>query len=236
MSNPPPELQLNFVDDAPPTVYTDVPELNEQDEPSPIVEMKAMMEKEPIDDSAIFGDDPAPPRPRTPTPAPAPAPAPAKKKTKEKPIRYNKDGSVRKPRQYTEEQCRAMSEGMKKVRLEAGKNKTKKQEERAKEQKHKALLKAKRDMEIEEIEEKIKKKSQPKEQKSPAPAPAPSFTKEDLEKASFEAILKYDTLRKERKAKKKQEQQVKQYQEDVKTNLKKELGWRDVAGVYSDCF
>ena len=226
MSNPPPELQLNFVDDAPPPVYTDVPELNEQDDPSPIVEMKAMMEKEPIDDSAIFGDDPAP----------APAPAPAKKKTKEKPIRYNKDGSVRKPRQYTEEQRKAMAERMRKVRLEAGKNKTKKQEERAKEQKHKELLKAKRDMEIEEIEAKIKKKSQPKEEKPPAPAPAPSFTKEDLERASFEAILKYDTLRKERKAKKKQEQQVKQYQEDVKTNLKKELGWREVAGPYANCF
>lgn len=240
MSNPPPELQLNFVDDEPPPVYTDVPELNDQDTPSPIVEMKAMMEKEPIDDSAIFGDAPASqpspkaPRPRTPTPAPAPA----KKKTKEKPIRYNKDGSVRKPRQYTEEQRKAMSERMKKVRLEAGKNKTKKQEERAKEQKHKALLKAKRDMEIEEIEEKIKKKSQPKEQKPPAPAPAPaqSFTKEDLERAQFEAIAKYDSLRKERKAKKKQVQQVKQYQEDVKTNLRKELNWRDVAGVYSDCF
>ena len=243
MSNPPPELQLNFVDDEPPPVYTDVPELNDQDTPSPIVEMKAMMEKEPIDDSAIFGDAPASqpspkaPRPRTPTPAPLPK-VPAKKKTKEKPIRYNKDGSVRKPRQYTEEQRKAMSERMKKVRLEAGKNKTKKQEERAKEQKHKALLKAKRDMEIEEIEEKIKKKSQPKEQKPPAPAPAPaqSFTKEDLERAQFEAIAKYDSLRKERKAKKKQVQQVKQYQEDVKTNLRKELNWRDVAGVYSDCF
>ena len=55
MSNPPPELQLDFIDDEPPAVFTDVPELQEQEEPSPIVEMKAMMDKEPIDDVVIFG-------------------------------------------------------------------------------------------------------------------------------------------------------------------------------------
>ncbi len=237
MSDPPPELTLNFVDDAEPPVYTDVPELNEQDEPSPIVEIKAMMEKEPMNDDDIFGDEPEKP----PTPKQEPKEQPKetpKKKTKEKPVRYNKDGSVRKPRQYTEEQRKAMSERMKRVRLEAGKNKSKKQEERAKDQKHKELLKAKRDMEIAEIEEKIKKKSQPKAEKSETPPPAQGqlFTKEDIEKAQFDAILKYDTLRKERKAKKKQVKQVEQYHQDVKTNLKKELTWRDVAGPYSDCF
>ena len=67
MSNPPPELLLDFVDDAPPAVYTDVPELQEEEEPSPIVEMKAMMDKEPIDDGAIFGEAKAP-TPRSPSP------------------------------------------------------------------------------------------------------------------------------------------------------------------------
>ena len=232
MSDCPPELMLNFVDEQEPAVYTDVPELNEQDDPSPIVEIKAMMEKEPIDDSAIFGDKESP----KPEPEPAPLPKVPVKKRREKPVRYNKDGSVRKPRQYTEEQRKAMSERMKKVRLQAHKNKAKKHEEKAKEEKHKELMKAKRDMEIEEIEEKIKKKSQPKKDHPPPPAPTQSFTKEDLEKAQFEAIMKYDTLRKERKAKKKQAQQVEQYHNEVKENLKKELGWRDVAGVYQNCF
>ncbi len=239
MSNPPPELQLDFVDDAPPAVYTDVPELQEQEEPSPIVEMKAMMDKEPIDDSDIFGDVVVAPR-SEPEPAPAPAPAPVKKR-REKPVKYNKDGSVRKPRQYTDEQRRAMSERMKKVRLQAHKNKAKKDEERAKEAKHKELLKAKRDMEIEEMEAKIKRKPspQPKEDKG-APLPRTDtrigLTREDIEKAQFEAIMKYETLRKERKAKKKQAQQVENYHKEVKENLKKELGWRDVAGPYADCF
>jgi len=237
--NPPPELMLNFVDEGEPAVYTDVPELNQQDDPSPIVEIKAMMEKQPIDDADIFGDEPPSPKPKASSPKPKAsspkAPQPAKKR-REKPVKYNKDGTVRKPRQYTEEQRKAMSERMKKVRLEAGKNKSKKQEEKAKNDKHKALLKAKRDMEIQEIEEKIKKKSEPKTEAS-APAPAPSsLTRADLEKAQFEAILKYDTLRKERKAKKKQVKQVEQYHQDVKTNLKKELSWRDVAGEYSNCF
>lgn len=234
MSNPPPELQLNFVEDEAPAVYTDVPELQDQEEPSPIVEMKAMMDKEPIDDSDIFGDVVVAPAPRS---EPEPAPAPVKKR-KEKPVKYNKDGSVRKPRQYTDEQRRAMSERMKKVRLQAHKNKAKKDEERAKEAKHKELLKAKRDMEIEEIETKIKKKSQPKEEKG-APLPRTDtriVTREDIEKAQFEAIMRYDTLRKERKAKKKQAQQVENYHKEVKANLQKELGWRDVAGPYADCF
>ncbi len=236
MSDCPPELQLDFVDDAPPAVYTDVPELQEEEEPSPIVEMKAMMDKEPIDDGAIFGEAKAP----EPEPAPAPRsePEPVKKK-RSKPVKYNKDGSVRKPRNYTDEQRKAMSERMKKVRLQAHKNKAKKDEERAKEAKHKELLKAKRDMEIEEMETKIKKRSQPKEDKG-APLPRTDtrigLTREDIEKAQFEAIMKYDTLRKERKAKKKQAQQVENYHKEVKENLRKELGWRDVAGVYADCF
>jgi len=238
MSNPPPELQLDFVDDAPPAVYTDVPELQEQEEPSPIVEMKAMMDKEPIDDGAIFGEAKAPTPRSEPVPEPAPAPAPVKKR-REKPVKYNKDGSVRKPRQYTEAQRKAMSERMKKVRLQAHKNKAQKDEEKAKVVKHKELLKAKRDMEIEEIEAKIKKKSQPKEDKG-APLPRTDtrigVTREEMEKAQFEAIMRYDTLRKERKAKKKQAQQVENYHKEVKANLQKELGWRDVAGVYADCF
>ena len=43
-------------------------------------------------------------------------------------------------------------------------------------------------------------------------------------------------LRKQRKAKKKQEQQAKEYNENVKKQLKKELGWKDIAGEYANCF
>ena len=239
MSELPPELRLDFVEEEENKVYTDVPELQDAEDPSPIVEMKAMLSKEPIDDSEIFGaPERQSPKKRSPREAPAPEPEPQvapKKKCKQKAVRYNKDGTVRKPRQYTEEQRKAMAERMRKVRLEAGKNKAKKEEERAKEQKHKELMKKKRDMEIEEIEEKIKKKSQPQAQ-TPQKPQVQGLTKEDIEKAQFDAILKYDTLRKQRKAKKKQEQQVKQYQEDVKKNLQKELSWRDVAGEYAGCF
>ena len=90
---------------------------------------------------------------------------------------------------------------------------------------------------MEEIEEKLKKKQQPKKEPAPAPAPAPkSLTHEDIKKAQFDAILQYDTLRKQRKQKKKQEQQIQQYKKDVENSLKKELGWRDIAGEYADCF
>ena len=218
MSDIPPELKLDFVEDEPPAVYTDVPELKDQDEPMEITEIKAMSEKNPIDDTEIFSTD-EPSQEKT----PPPTPVKEVNKRREKPVKYNKNGTVRKPRQYTEEQRKAMSERMKKVRLEAGKNKAKKDEEKAKDK-----------TKIKRAQSGEPKKETPKS--PPVSSVAPSITRADIERAQFEAIAKYETLRKERKQKKKTEQAVKQYHEDVKTNLQKELSWRDVAGPYSNCF
>ena len=160
-------------------------------------------------------------------------------KSNNKPVKLNKNGQPRKKRVYTDAQREAMRERMKKAREQSGKNKAKKQEEKAQEKKYKELMKQKKLLEMDEIEEKIKKKKEPKKEPEPAPAPIPTpkgLSREELKQAQFDAILQYETLRKQRKAKKKQEEQIKQYKQDVENSLKKELGWRDVAGEYADCF
>jgi len=156
-----------------------------------------------------------------------------KQNKKEKPIKLNKNGKPRKQRVYTEEQKQKMRERMKYAREQSGKNKKKKEEERAKEKKYKELMEKKKELDMEETEQRIKNKNKPKEPPKPVKA---QISREDLKQAQLDAIIQYETLRKARKAKKKEQERIKQYNEDVKTNLKKELGWRDIAGEYADCF
>ena len=147
-----------------------------------------------------------------------------------------------------------MRERMKHARATAYKNKEKKKAEKDKEVKYKQLMKQKRDMEMEEIEEKIKNKKDKKVEfkedisvlKSKIDCAGQtkveknneniSKYKDVLKQAQLSAIVEYEKIRKERKQKKKQEKQVEEYHENVKLNLKKELGWREISGIYQDCF
>jgi len=247
MENLPKELQLEFVDETtgeenPNFVYD---ENDVDDEPLPEVE-HLVPEKQPIEVNDIFDESLKPILPETDDVGGLDTEAPQisvvkepkvkePKKTKEKPVKLNKNGKPRKKREYTEEQRQAMRERMLKVRQMSGKNKQKKQEQKAKEQKYKELMEKKKELEMEEVEEKLKKKSVPKPVVA-TPPPQPSLTKQEIKDLQLEAIMQYDGLRKQRKTKKKQEQQAKEYTENVKKQLKKELGWRDVAGEYANCF
>lgn len=237
MEGIPQELQLKFISENVPHVCTDEPDM---DLPSPIEHLS--VEKEPIQVDSIFDKDIVEDSPpliekviENPI-AEAITPQTPAKKQKEKPVKLNKNGQPRKKRNYTDEQRQAMRERMLKVRAESGKNKAKREEQKAKEKKYKELMEKKKELEMEEVEQKLKKKSQPKEEVQPIIHQNIGISKEDLEQAQLNAIIQYETLRKKRKEKKKQEAQIKQYNEDVKTNLKKELGWRDVAGPYANCF
>tara|TARA_R100000951_G_scaffold116398_1_gene128023 strand:- start:1493 stop:2251 length:759 start_codon:yes stop_codon:yes gene_type:complete len=248
MDGLPPELMLDFVDDDEPDMYVATDEPNVGDiSPEPAI--AHLVAKAPIQEDSIFASssvpisDPKPlqPLPRTqtvtlPVQSEPPRSEPKPKRAKpERPVKLNKNGQPRKKRVYTEEQLAVMRERMAKVRAESGKNKAKKDEERAKEARYKELMKKKKEFDMEEVEEKIKKKAQPKPEPRSEPAPAPKgLTMEDLQKAQFEAIAQYDTLRKKRKAEKKQKQKVEQYHQDASTKLRKELEWRNVAGEYAD--
>ncbi len=247
MEQLPQELQLDFVDpdtgeENPNFIYTDVPEMNDTEEEEIDVVEHLTVKKEDIDINSIFdkamndvgGLDAEIPEgvPEISlVKSPKKTPVISQVKSNEKPVKLNKNGQPRKKRVYTDAQREAMRERMKKAREQSGKNKAKKQEEKAQEKKYKELMKQKKLLEMDEIEEKIKKKKEPKKEPAPAPAPAPKgLSREELKQAQFDAILQYETLRKQRKAKKKQEEQIKQYKQDVENSLKKKLGWRDIAG------
>jgi len=240
MEGIPQELQLNFISENVPHVCTDEPD-HLADLPSPIEHLT--IDKKPIEVDTIFDNDivedaaaPQAPSVKKVIEPEAPTPQAPPKKQKEKPLKLNKNGQPRKKRNYTDEQRQAMRERMLKVRAESGKNKAKREEQKAKEKKYKELMEKKKELDMEEVEQKLKQKSQPKEEVKPIIHQNIGISKEELQKAQFEAIVQYETLRKKRKEKKKQEKQIQQYNEDVKTNLKKELGWRDVAGPYANCF
>tara|TARA_R100000951_G_scaffold60621_1_gene50903 strand:+ start:155 stop:931 length:777 start_codon:yes stop_codon:yes gene_type:complete len=255
----PPELKLDFVSNEPEYVCTDEPNMTIEDLEEDI---EPMIEKKPINYEDIFSSNAV--KLEVPEPVEEPIEEPIvekpvnKKTTKDniieqinelkeeipqkegKAVKLNKNGKPRKKRVYTEEQKQQMRERMKHARATAYKNKEKKQEEKDKEVKYKQLMKKKRDMEMEEVEEKIKKKNEPKQEVKQNDKQNDNHNinkyKDVLKQAQFEAIVEYEKIRKSRKAKKKQEQQVQDYNNAVKENIKKELGWRDVAGIYADCF
>ena len=164
------------------------------------------------------------------SPEPAPAPPPP-----EKPVRLNKNGLPRKKRVYTEEQREAMRVRMKLAREQRGKNEKIKKEKKETLKKHKELKEKTIEHEITEMEQKLTKKTNPQ----PTPQPAKkSFTKEDLEQAQLGAIVQYETIRKQRKAKKKQEQLIAQEKEALQKLVKREMNqtWEQTAGRFSNCY
>ena len=76
---------------------------------------------------------------------------------------------------------------------------------------------------------------------SPAPSPAPApqgISRADLKQANLDAIAEYESLRKARKAVKKEKQMVEQHRQDVvKTAQKAQMsGWQGHAGRFSNCY
>jgi len=249
MEGLPHELQLTFVDENPPEEWTatDEPDyiVEEIDPPQQVEHL--VEEKKPIVLDTIFDEKGDEEVETCNSPSPLSRAMGVKKQSSKpvikkvadplKPARINKNGKPRKKREYTEEQKEELRERLKKAREVSQKNKSKRDEERAKEQRYKELMQQKKELEMEEVEERLRKKNQPKQEKAEKVEKGMTgLTMEDLKKAQFEAIAQYDQLRKQRKQKKKQEQAVKDYKEQVTTNLKRELGWRDVAGPYADCF
>jgi hypothetical protein len=176
--------------------------------------MPDVIEREEIIEDNIFDSAPAP-APSKPAPAPAPAPAPSK------PVKLTKKGRPRKP--LTDEHRQRLAENRKKA-LEAKKrkqaetrekkaqDKLEKEKQKAFEAEEKELLKKKKQKDIEKLRAEVN------DEKISSKPPAPQgnyFTKEDLERANFDAINKYEALRKARKAEKKKEEMLQKQKDDM---------------------
>jgi len=78
----------------------------------------------------------------------------------------------------------------------------------------------------------------------PAPAPAPVkrdsetwITKKDLENAQYEAIAKYETIRKQRKQEKRQAQMIEQERQTLIRKLQPQTyKYRDGSNIYDSCY
>jgi len=220
MEGIPPELQFELKDDDELLHNMEkksddvLPEVDMEIIEEDVVELDVPdISKEPIKSEDIF---------LTPEPTPAPPPP-------EKPVRLNKNGLPRKKRVYTEEQREAMRVRMLKARAQRGKNDKIKKEKKETLKKHKELKEKTIEHEIVEMEQKLTKTPQPSKQ---------SFTKADLEEAQLGAIVKYETIRKQRKQKKKQEQLIQQEKEALKNLVKREMNqsWQETAGKYAGCY
>ncbi len=147
----------------------------------------------------------------------------------------NKNGSIRMKRQYTEEQKKAMTERLAKARANRNKNTEQKIEEKRlkkiQEERRKELMKKKQIIEEREIEEKMKQHELPPEQRK-----RNGFSKSDIEEIQLDAITKYETLRKQRKEKKRQEELIKQERENIRNVVKRQIGYKEISGIYSGCF
>ena len=230
MNNLPPNLQYNFIEDAntllnevqpnmkldieaaPPQVAIDLPSISpipinkvdifEEDElPSPKVEIEVPLEAEPAPESV------------------------KQVSFKEEPVRYNKNGTVRKKRVFTDAQKDIMRERLAKARLVKKNNQgvIKKQKDKIKE--HKALKKESLDIEIDQMKQNISSGGK-----------SNNFSKEDLENAQLEAIVKYEKIRKNRKAEKREQQAIADAKAETVDSVRKALGWADTAGRYSSCY
>ena len=225
MEGIPKELQFELKDDD--ELLHNMEKKSDADPQEPEVDMEIIEEdvveldvpditKEPIKSEDIF---------LTPEPAPAPPPP-------EKPVRLNKNGLPRKKRVYTEEQREAMRVRMLKARAQRGKNDKIKKEKKETLKKHKELKEKTIEHEIVEMEQKLNKKN------NSQPPQKESFTKADLEEAQLGAIVKYETIRKQRKQKKKQEQLIQQEKEALQKLVKREMTqtWEQTAGKWSGCY
>lgn len=97
------------------------------------------------------------------------------------------------------------------------------------------LKKIKKVKELEELKDEVESKTIEKPQKVQVHS---NITKEDLEQAQFDAIVKYETLRKQRKAEKKRKEQIEADKQHIMNQIKQPVGYRyrDGSNKWDMCY
>lgn len=104
------------------------------------------------------------------------------------------------------------------------------------ETKTKQLRQKKKIKEMKELEEEVSEKPKPVKVSAPA-YPVSTITKKDLEEAQFEAINKYETLRKARKEEKRKKQAIEKSKQDLVEKLKPTgYRYRDGSNRWDACY
>ena len=239
---PPPQVLFNFQEDdipesEPPLKLElkDDSEDAEEDFESYEDEIIKIEEKEKPNEKDIFEDIPdslsSPvtqyeeiPAPKEQVPAPAPAP---KKQTKAK--------KPRKP--MSEEHKKKLALAREKAMAVRKANAEEKKKMKALDNEEKELLKKQRFKKVKKLKEEVEDEDESKQVK--VSNSVSGITKKDLEEAQLEAIMKYEAIRKERKAKKKQEQIIEEGKKKMLNNIQRATGqysYRDGSNRFDSCY
>ena len=217
MNKPPPRVAFNFepdpIEEEEPVIELNIEEEKKQNIIDTLDEMMPdIVEREEIIQENIFeAEEPEKPKPK---PLPKPQPQPPK------PVKLSKTGKPK--RELSEEHRKKLAQNREKAlqakRIKAEENKKIKEMEAE----EKELLKKKKQKDMDKLRAEV---NDEKISSKPIPAPAPQggayFTKEDLEKANFDAIQKYEVLRKARKAEKKQAEMIEKQKQDMMDKINK---------------
>lgn len=220
--NQPPRVQLNFEPDYEPAVASEtgkpdidinIKDVDVQEEVNDM--MPEIEEKEQINTKDIFDN-----LPDEPVEEPVVKVKPVKVKKPRKPMSEEHKQKLAFAREKAMAVRKAKAEEKKKMKALDNEEK-----ELLKTQKIKKVQKLKKEVEepIEEVVQKTQKVS--------------GLTKKDLEDAQFEAIVKYETLRKQRKAAKKEAEMVEQTKKDMMNKLApQQYKYRDGSNRWDMCY
>ncbi len=224
-----PRVQLNFApediieensqpscDLDSPVMPIDIPEVIERDEIVEndifLLEQKKINES-PCDQPLIISEVS---ESESPPPQAKQQPLPQKKQTKNKT-----------KRKLSEDHKAKLALAREKALITRRKNAEEKKRMKQIEKQTKELKKKKAQKDLEQLEDEVINADKPR--KSTPVSHGQTFTKEDLENASLEAIMKYETIRKARKEEKKKQQMIDQQKKDLQKKIQG-YGARDTNG------
>lgn len=229
-SVPPPSQSFELPEDEPPSIDVEISdEVSTSELDLPNIEKQQIIENEifQMPDNLAVRPDWLPPQ------------------ELQKPIKrkgVNKDGRKRKP--MSEEHKQKLALAREKARIAKMEKSKVRAEEKALEKEEKELLKKQKVKRVQKLKAEVEEEHEaPVITKTPTAQQQqqPQLTMEDIQKAQFNAIMSYETLRKARKEEKKKAQMLEKQKEDMRRTIQqhtqpKRYEYRDGSNRWDHCY
>jgi len=150
-------------------------------------------------------------------------------------VKLTKKGKPRKQRPPMTEEHKAKLAKAREKAMEARKKKAQeKKEAKALEKEEKELLKKQKVKRVKKLKEEVENNEEGAE--IDPPKKEQSFSKKDLEEAQLEAIMKYETIRKQRKKEKQEKQKKDAEEEAIRQQLRRAVAPPQEYNPFSGCY
>tara|TARA_R100000654_G_scaffold75048_1_gene111029 strand:+ start:1012 stop:1716 length:705 start_codon:yes stop_codon:yes gene_type:complete len=150
-------------------------------------------------------------------------------------VKLTKKGKPRKKRPPMTEEHKAKLAKAREKAMEARKQKAQeKKEAKALEKEEKELLKKQKVKRVKKLKEEVENNEEGAE--IDPPKKEQSFSKKDLEEAQLEAIMKYETIRKQRKKEKQEKQKKDAEEEAIRQQLRRAVAPPQEYNPFSGCY